>query len=126
MEWQPEQASYLVAGSSLEKRILMYDRLNKSAKDIHLPGPCSHLAWSRHGLFLCIACTKGHGTVILMWSPSNQKLSSQNVDTGAGDIGKVTWIGWCRTADILAIAYSTGNGILCLRINDLLEDLRLF
>ncbi|OQV14446.1 WD repeat-containing protein 19 [Hypsibius exemplaris] len=115
LQWQPVQANYLVIGSPIENRMLLYDRSHQKITEVTLPAPCAHLAWNRHGMLLALVCPQ-NGAQVYLWSPVNHRLANQELDTW--DSGAVTWMGWSVIADILAIAYSTGNVILLDKASD--------
>ncbi|XP_055339599.1 WD repeat-containing protein 19-like isoform X2 [Paramacrobiotus metropolitanus] len=119
LEWQPTQSHYLAVGSPLEKRILLYDRPAKQTRELSLPAPCSHLAWSRHGLCLSLACSQGASTALYLWTPGQPTLSMEKGAVAAGeDLGKVTWMGWSPVMDVLAVAYSSGIIVLLDKSSD--------
>ncbi|GAV05729.1 hypothetical protein RvY_15810-2 [Ramazzottius varieornatus] len=51
-----------------------------------------------------------------MWSPYSQKITGQELDSWSS--GKVTWLGWNPIADILAVAFNSGNIILLDKASD--------
>lgn len=107
LQWQPQQANFLVIGSPHEKRLLLYDRQNQQLKEIPIPSACSHLAWNRDGLLLAFVCPKDQSIPLYMWSPYSQKITGQELDSW--NSGKVTWLGWNPVADILAVAFNSGT-----------------
>uniref|UniRef100_A0A0L8I442 Anaphase-promoting complex subunit 4 WD40 domain-containing protein n=2 Tax=Octopus bimaculoides TaxID=37653 RepID=A0A0L8I442_OCTBM len=103
--WQRVNGNYLVI-AGVDQVVRIYDRHGVLKNSINLQGQCTGMDWDHDGDVLAIICDKV-STVYLWMSHSNE---IRNIDSGMKD--PLTFLGWSKKGQLLAIGTTKGNLLL--------------